>query len=350
VLDPFDVLIGNLGSIALKASSRDKDLYVTWQDCKKWFPGQSECSTSIRLTAINAVGVLQGTVQAPFIQRTFGLRNYQDPDGIVVYYGNPAVEVNKFNDAVVVYNRSGSRVFLQARYSAFMHNEPDIRPSALLQAGNFPFGDNKKPEDKPYALNLDTGGIAVDPYNDTTIWMSHGYSIRETIEITPGTVITVGRVDTAIGRVFGERRYDLQLFGRAGISITPNLLKLGSQLQVTGLASNDGDAPSPIRAGKVYLVRPEDDLLASSQGAVGRVGELRYELGEFTVGALLPGESTELSMQATLPLHLPSGQYAVELIVPPIEGDEYGEANNRAQTIIQIAGPAGRIYMPVIAQ
>jgi hypothetical protein len=72
----------------------------------------------------------------------------------VIGYGVPAVEVNKHSDAVVVYNRIGGvDTFPEARYSAYMSGEPDIRPSALLQAGARPYGDNPAdPTDQGHEL------------------------------------------------------------------------------------------------------------------------------------------------------------------------------------------------------
>ena len=46
----------------------------------------------------------------------------------MIGYGNPAVEVNKHSDAVVVYNRVGGvDTWPEARYSAYMSGESDIR-------------------------------------------------------------------------------------------------------------------------------------------------------------------------------------------------------------------------------
>ena len=70
------------------------------------------------------------------------LRNgADDATNAVVYYGNPAVEVNQSGTMAVVYTRSGETVFPEARYSVYFASEPDLRPSAILHAGSFPFGN-----------------------------------------------------------------------------------------------------------------------------------------------------------------------------------------------------------------
>jgi hypothetical protein len=59
-----------------------------------------------------------------------------------MYYGWPAVEVNRDGDMAIVYSRTGTTIYPEMRYSMYYNNEPDIRPSRLIKNGESPNSQN----------------------------------------------------------------------------------------------------------------------------------------------------------------------------------------------------------------
>jgi hypothetical protein len=93
----------------------------------------------------------------------------------------PAVDVNKNDDVVIVYGRAGFWLNLfQDAPGAFYHLIKNNRESdgILHQAMCGP-----KPEDKlkcaqpqPDQSGIDVSAVVVDPSDDTTLWMAHGFA------------------------------------------------------------------------------------------------------------------------------------------------------------------------------
>jgi len=69
-------------------------------------------------------------------------------------YGWPALEVNNKGDAVIVYARSGTSIYAEARYSAYFSTDADIRSSDRLKKG-----EETVPSGKPIRWG-DTAGRA----------------------------------------------------------------------------------------------------------------------------------------------------------------------------------------------
>ncbi len=68
-----------------------------------------------------------------------GLRSVLDDNAHeVVAYGLPGIASNKTGDIAVVYGRSSPKMFMETRFSTWLHNEIDIRPSRELQKGKAP--------------------------------------------------------------------------------------------------------------------------------------------------------------------------------------------------------------------
>ncbi|HZS05448.1 MAG TPA: CARDB domain-containing protein [Blastocatellia bacterium] len=305
------IRVGNLGNIALKAAYRNNRLYVTWQDCVVWPDAKaSGCVNAIRLVSFDI------PTFSRMIDRSFGERNiFDDGPKDLVYYGNPAVEVNKDDHKVVVYTRSGANVYLEARYSAYFANEPDIRPSALLHAGEFPVGTAPPPKPAPppkqqlgMVGQLDTGGIAVDPFDDTAVWMAHAFAYKIDDKN--------GGVKLAVGKVFGQKYSDL--FFPENPAALAGAVHQGGQMQVAGMIGNQGDGAAEVVPFAVYLSRPDaDDLL----------------LGEFRLDqpALESGEKAGFRVKVAIPPQLRPGEYFVKVVINPHrQVDEYSQDNNSA--------------------
>lgn len=180
VPSPNRIRLDNMGNSALKAIVRDGKLHVVLQDCVTW-PGSSECATSIRVVRVDLSSFAQGsiptTAASGFIDRTFGQRNSKDAPGTVFSYGMPGIAVNADGDMLIAYNRSGSTIFPEARYSIFYGDEQDVRPGFLLHAGEaVVFNAGAKPEDS--VGQIDTGGISVDPLDDRAFWIAQPYAYR----------------------------------------------------------------------------------------------------------------------------------------------------------------------------
>jgi hypothetical protein len=299
---PNFIKMDNIPNIAMKAVVRDDLLYVTWEDCVKW-PPASTCYTSIRLERLN----IFSPQNAQRIDRSFGLRNvFDDGPADFVYYGVPAVEVNKFGNMAVIYQRSGTTVFPQARYSTYFASGADILPSRALQVGDFPFGMNAVPGAEIPRGPLDVAGISVDPFDDTGIWMAHGYSTQ--------AGPAAGTYALAIGKVFGRAVPDLV---PSGISI-PASANQGDSILIQLKVKNQGDGKS-----KLTKVRLE---LTSDTTRTGLI-----PLVDAPLDAIDPADYRYVMALATIPAGTQAGQYFVRATVDPDNAVlEYNDDNNIA--------------------
>jgi hypothetical protein len=169
--------LNNMGSQLMRAAYRNNKLYVIGMDC--WPAARPACITALRLIGKDVWDFLSlpSITTGPELDRTFGIRGKSDPADAVMYYGNPGVDINAKGDVVAVYMRTGDKVFPEARYSIYYHNEKDIRPSTLLHGGTLSLCyDTDDPKAPPYCGNMDTAGIAVDPTDDTAIWVAHYFA------------------------------------------------------------------------------------------------------------------------------------------------------------------------------
>lgn len=164
-----------LNNDPLKAVYRKEMLYLTMNDALDWFRDNNP-TNSIRLIRINVSGypIISTNPTAGFINRIFGANNpIEDLPKTRMYYGWPAVEVNKDGNMAIVYTRSGITIYPEMRYSAYYTNEQDIRPSRLVKGGEAPYTRDSNPAILPWG---DTAGASVDPSDDTTIWIAHQYA------------------------------------------------------------------------------------------------------------------------------------------------------------------------------
>jgi hypothetical protein len=165
------IVMSNLGTDVLKSVYRSGLLHIVTNDARQW------SSAPPSLTSIHMVRFsVQEWPSIPttgkfYINRVFGYRNViDDKENDRMYYGWPAIEVNKNFDMVIVYARSGETIFTEARISARYNNESDIRPSRLLHKGEATIAGAK-------AVRWgDLAGASVDPEDDTSIWVVHQYA------------------------------------------------------------------------------------------------------------------------------------------------------------------------------
>ena len=297
---PAPISYSNLGNLVTKAVTRTGLMYATWQDCSIWFSGQAPCSTSIRLVKVNpGLALTVNVPTGPIIDRSFGFHTVGEGDEEVIGYGNPALEVNKDSDAVVVYNRVGGvDTWPEARYSAYMLGEPDIRPSALLKGGATPLGGNASDPTKPIG-NADTGGASVDPVGDEAIWVAHVYSNSG------------GSFRLAVGKVFGKPFADIYTlvskFDLTGVGGN-------RRAKATIIVGNQGDAAAP--RSKLLLA------LVPGDGSVKPIGSRR-------IGRLRSGASKTLHLTLDLPNGLAGKKYRLRALLKPGKGiKQYGRGND----------------------
>jgi hypothetical protein len=164
----------------LSSSFRDGKLYATFHQC---WPGATGCLSSVRVLRVNTLS------EKTEIDRTFGGRNKIDDNPSQLFnYGYPGIEANKFGDMVLVYTRypvdkpQRQEVRQEVRFSVWLHTEPDIRPSRLLQAA-----------EGIIRPGTDTSGIAVDPSDDERVWIAQIFAAKDKAG-NPYRRIAVGRV------------------------------------------------------------------------------------------------------------------------------------------------------------
>jgi len=165
--------------IVISSSFRDGKLYATFHQC---WPGATGCLSSVRVLRVNTLS------EKTEIDRTFGGRNSLDDNpSQLFHYVYPGIEANKFGDMVLVYTRYSvdKPQRMEVRFSSWLHTEPDIRPSRLLQAAEADYKDV-----------TDTSGIAVDPWDDEGVWIAQIFAAKDKAGNPPKRI--------AVGRVFGS--------------------------------------------------------------------------------------------------------------------------------------------------
>jgi hypothetical protein len=308
VTDPYNLTVSNLGTIALRASSQGSNVFTTWQDCVAWTAGKP-CTTSVRLTKVNAATALSGGSATPSIDRTFGLRNYHDPPTEVNTYGDPGVEVTPAGDAVVVYQRGGPQLPLESRYSVYMHNESDIRPSAVLHKGDSTIGPNSTPAldmaGSNHLDNFDTAGIARDP-SDGGIWMYHVFA-------------SAGNPAMAIGEVFGVKKPDLSMTSGIPLVVIENKnASKFADFTVSGAVANVGDGRAGASTGKVILIR-------------GRIHKL---VATIKLGPIPPRGERHFSVQILPAVQFPPGPCEVRVQITGLRHESTRADNAITQRVV----------------
>src|SRR5215831_14641387 len=164
----------NLNNDPIKAVYRENMLYVTMNDARDWFKDNNP-TNSIRLVRVNVAAYpnISTSPVSGFINRTFGANNpIEDSPTTRMYYGWPAVEVNAHGHMAIVYSRTGTTIYPEMRYSAFLSTEQDIRPSRIVKNGEAAYTRESNPQILAWG---DTAGASVDPSDDNTIWIAHQY-------------------------------------------------------------------------------------------------------------------------------------------------------------------------------
>jgi hypothetical protein len=282
----------NIATDPLRASCRDNVLSFSFNDGTDWGqPGGVISASRLMRIDLSAFPALPQPGDPGYRDRIFGLNNpIEDQPGDRFAYAWPAVDTNAFGDTVVVYNRTGITRDPEIRFSTWMNSEPDIRPSRLLKAG-----------EKPYALSwvakdislpwADTAGVSVDPYDDVAIWFAHAYADSHNND---------GNYAVWVGKVFGSRFPWIKI--RLNRVVGPRHPRPGEPVEFEVQFENGGDGESPATRAHIFLVSdsPDKDRLLSL-----RVPEIR------------PAGSVTLRITAILPKELPSGAYALEVVLDP---------------------------------
>ena len=315
----------------LKAVYRDNRLYATGMDARSWFsPTDPSRYTSIRLVGLDVSAFPSVTVT---IDHTFGGPAIDDPPGAKPYYGWPALEVNKFGDAALVYARSGTVITPEIRYSAYLTGETEIRRPRLLQAGEVPYTLTKAGETSaPWG---DNAGASVDPYDDTGIWLAHQYPIPYVPGVNQGWAIWVSKV-------FGSTWPDWTIPGPpVVIQTNPGLccapVPPGGPVEIVATFYNQGDGAGPVSQANVFLSQSQAASLSDTL------------IGQMTVGALASGATLSVTQTFTVPLATVPGLYYVTVVANANhQFVEYSTTNNRGSSAAPILVAHPGPFLPLI--
>ena len=281
---PQKITYWNVVYNVVKATQTNGMLTLAFTDCRNWNVVPKGCVSSIHLISANVNLFPNFCLKQK--DRVFGLRSALDDDPTdVVAYAIPGVTMNKDGDIAVVYNRTSPKMYDEARYSTWLHGEPDIRPSAVLQAGLAPIGCVKvNPCDGQYTF--DTAGIGLDPFDQTGVWMAHMYAIG-------------GGTSFAVGKVFGRQYPGLMV---ANVVPAPTTIHAGQTMTITYDLANYGDAA----AANPYVPVTMESLTGSV--ALSKVIGVDVP-PPMAPGSRLPGRTVTV----TIPAGTPSGVYRIRL-------------------------------------
>ncbi len=308
-----------VSAVVFKAACRTGELCLVTHDAVDWFNDQ-RMLTSIRLVRLNVLNFPNiPTLGDPvYVNRIFGMDNtIDDEQGDHIHFGWPAVEINKTYDIVAVYARSGDGIYPEARFSAYLDSEPDLRFSRLLRKGDNTYGNPNciDGNNNPCVYRWgDNAGASVDPYDDTAIWIAQQYANIK------------GGYDIWVGKVFGKKYPD---YSAASIA-APSTIQPGGSFTISGKISNHGDGASEMTRAAVYLIANGDGV--------------SVQIGEFIQPLVEPGATKEFHATLTLPARVPPGRYLLKVLLNSNQlVEEYSTKNNSAfaDRIVRV-GTTGR--------
>ena len=293
----IQIKMTNLGNNFLKSVYRDNLLYVTGMDARSWFsPTDQSPYTSIRMIGLDVSAFPSVTVS---IDHTFGGPVIDDPLGAKPYYGWPALEVNKFGDAALVYARSGAVITPEIRYSAYLTGETEIRRPRLLKAGEAPYTLTTAAN-----ANLapwgDNAGASVDPYDDTGIWLAHQYPIPYVRGVNQGWAIWVSKVFGSTWPDWVVDQLPIVIQTNQGLCCAP--VPPGDPIEIVATFYNQGDGAGPVSQANVFLSQSQAASLSNTL------------IGQMTVGALASGATLSVTQTFTVPLTTVPGLYYVTVV------------------------------------
>ena len=285
---------GNVGDQPITATVEGTTFTTGFVDCRSWTNSQKECSPSLHLVSLDLATF--PLLLPPSKDRVMGLRSVLDDDPHdVVAYGLPGIASNKNGDIAVVYGRTSPKMFMETRFSTWMHNEIDIRPSRELQKGKAPIPIEHDP------VHPDTAGVSLDPFDGESIWIAHSFADSDS------------SVRVAVGKVFGEQHPDLWMWD-GKLTTATNSLKKGDPVAVTFEMFNGGDGVAHQAHAELLLV-----------AADGK----KTSLGQTSEASLNAGDSTSTNLVGSIPASLAKGAYTVEVRAKLKAGEkQYSEDND----------------------
>jgi len=293
------VQYGNVGNQPITATVQGTTLTAGFVDCRTWTNSQQSCSPSLHLVTFNLRSFPLATKAK---DRVVGWRSMDDDKNDIVAYGLPGIASNKDGDIAVVYGRTSPKMFMETRFSTWLHNEVDIRPSRELHEGKATLGAGCTPPCKP--AHPDTAGVSLDPFDSQAIWIGHSFA-----DPTP-------EMKVEVGKVFGEQHPDLWMWS-ANVTTPTTGLKAGDTVGVDFQMFNGGD-------GDAHDARAELLLVADS----GK----KTSLGQTTASKMNAGDSINKNLAGTIPASLAKGSYKVEVRAKLKAGEKQYSADNDSIT------------------
>lgn len=153
---------------------RDGMLYVSWHECEN---ASDSCTKFLIRVLRIPVGVDSGDRISVSTDATLGFLDcrFADEDPAVSLF-LPMLTVNKDGDMVVAFDRVApkERISTGVRYRVWYHDHANISDGAWIKEGE----TIPSPHDVPSPADggVDLGGIAVDPEDQVTVWMSHAFA------------------------------------------------------------------------------------------------------------------------------------------------------------------------------
>ena len=288
---------GNLNDQPVTATLQGTTLAVGFVDCRIWTNTQKTCSPSLHLVTFDLK-----TFPIPMLlkDRVMGLRSVLDDDkNDVVAYGLPGIASNKDGDIAVVYGRSSPKMFMETRFSTWLHTELDVRPSRELHQGKVPLGVGCTVPCKPQ--HPDTAGVSVDPFDSRAIWIAHSFA-----DSGPN-------VQVEVGKVFGEQHPDLWMWS-ANVTTPTTGLKAADPVGVVFEMLNGGDGAAHDARAELLLVAEDGKKTSLGQTAASKMGA---------------GDSISTNLVGTIPASLAKGSYKVEVRAKLKAGEkQYSDDND----------------------
>jgi uncharacterized protein (TIGR03437 family) len=302
--NPGRIANSNLGNEVLRAVFRNNAVYAVMNDASYLVDVPVRTDTRIvKIPSVSGAGPFTPSVDQKF-----------SDSNLTIHNSWASLEVNENNDVGIVHGAMGTSIFPSVKYRVLANGQTTVSDAQLAKDGEdsmiflVDHDENPSTPNQPLdgMLLHDCNGAAVDPFDDTAIWLAAPYSTKLSVRNNDNFGIW-------LTKVYGAKHPDLIL---SDLKPSQRVYHPGDQLNVAATVHNQGDGAT---TGNVVLTAH----LSSDPS----VSVLDPKLGEASVGILGANQNSVQIIPYTIPQNITPGVYWVGAFVFPAVG-EYSTTNN----------------------
>lgn len=302
--NPGRIANSNLGNEVIKAVYRNNTVYGVMNDASYLVDVPVRTDTRIvKIPNVSGAGPFTPSVDEKF------------SDGnLAVHNSWASLEVNQNNDVGIVHGAMGTSIFPSVKYRVLANGQTAVSDAQLAKEGEDSMIFLTDHDDNPSTPNIpldgmllhDCNGAAVDPFDDTAIWLAAPYTTKLSVRSNDNFGIW-------LTKVYGAKHPDLII---SELKPSRRVYHPGEQLNVAATIHNQGDGAT---SGSV--------LLTAHLSSDPAVSVLDPKLGDASIGILGSNQNSVQIIPYTIPPNTTPGVYWIGAFVLPAVG-EYSTTNN----------------------